>query len=116
MASLDQIEKLQRTDHDTIVRMEAKLDNIGSDVKTMGDGLARSIGEHEARLRSIESDIVSVGGIKPAWERFLKIESYIHDTRLTQNIYRAIAGLVGGAIFWVLTQAPAVLREWGIMK
>lgn len=113
---LIELDKLQRLDHDTIVRMEAKLDGLIVDVKSMSDGTAIKIADHESRLKMIESDIIYIGGMKDAWSRFLKVESFIHDGKVTANAYRVLAGIVGGATFFMLVQIPNILKTWGLIK
>lgn len=55
MATSEELERLQRTDHDTLIRVEAKMDNLALDVKTAAAETASRLNDHESRLRSLET-------------------------------------------------------------
>jgi hypothetical protein len=116
MDKIANLDKLQRLDHDSIVRMESKLDGLIADVKAMGDGMATKVADHDVRLRTLENDVIYIGGIREAWGRFLFIEQQYKENLIKTNIYRVIGGFIGGLIFFILTQAPTVLRSWKVIK
>lgn len=46
--------KLRRSDHDLLIRLESKVDDIASDVKDLKDGTGTKLNEHELRIRKLE--------------------------------------------------------------
>lgn len=110
MPRLIDLEKIQRGDHDTLIRVEAKLDGLIADVKIMNDGTTIRITDHELRLKKIESDGAVIGSVSEAWKRFTTLEGQIHDSGVTTNAYRILAGVVGGIVFFILTQIPPWIK------
>jgi len=100
------LEDSQRTDHDLIIRIESKLDSLTGDVKSISDGVSMRIGALEARVNKLDNESVGVGGITELGKRLSIVEQTIHDTKVTANAYRVIGGIMGGFIFFVLSQLP----------
>jgi len=50
----------QQNDHDLIIRLDTKLDDLKTDIKELKDGTAMKIEDHEARLKIIENKITQV--------------------------------------------------------
>lgn len=96
MATIEEIDKLQRMDHDTIVRMESKLDVLIKNVENLTNGSTMKLNDHENRIRSLELRE--------------------HDEGLRTNVFRFVVVGIFGAVVWVLTQVPDILRGWGIAK
>lgn len=114
MASID-LETLQRADHDTLIRIEANLTNLATDVKIMGDGLNARVADHELRLQKIETLVNQINPVDTVKE-FRTLQQQVHDYFTTANAYRVIAGVVGGLVMFILTQAPNILKLWGVIK
>lgn len=54
---LNDLDRLQRMDHDTLIRLEAKVDQVVSDIKEMKDGTTTKMVDHETRIKSLESNV-----------------------------------------------------------
>ena len=44
------------TDHDLIIRLDSKMDDLKQDIKDLKDGTTTQIQDHEARLRTLEKE------------------------------------------------------------
>lgn len=106
-------QKIQSLDHDTLIRVETKMDGIVSDIKEMKDGTSKTLADHELRIQSIE-DIVQITSPLETVKDFRKLQLEVRDFKTTANAFRLIAGLVGGAIMYLLTQVPNLLKTWGL--
>ena len=95
------LEELQRIDHDTIVRLESKLDGLVSDVKEMKDGTTAKIIDLDLRIKSIEKIAIETDAPN-SYHQMQKLIQDIHDFKQSVGIYRIIAGFVGGIIFFIL--------------
>jgi hypothetical protein len=109
MAKID-LETLQRTDHDTLIRIEANLNNLATDVKIMGDGLNARVADHELRMQKLETVVNQLNPIETLKE-FRNLQQQVHDFYTTANVYRIIAGFVGGLFMFVATQLPTWWRD-----
>lgn len=114
MASTD-LESLQRSDHDTLIRIEANLSNLATDVKIMGDGLNARVADHELRIQKIETLVNQTSPLETVGE-FRKLQSEVHDFKVTANVYRVIAGFTGGFVMFLFTQVAPLLRYFGLIK
>lgn len=112
---LDSQDVLQRSDHDTLIRVEAKMDNLSTDVKIMGDGVMKSIADHEKRIHDLENVVAQsdpVNNIKLLFQ----LRDQIREFTSTAAAWRVMAGLLGGFMMFFLTQLPVILRNFGILK
>ena len=50
----------QQNDHDLIIRLDTKIDDLKVDIKELKDGTAMKIEDHETRLKLIENKITQV--------------------------------------------------------
>ena len=119
---LDEIERrlsaqdsLQRADHDALVRVEAKLDNLATDVKLMGDGMQQKLVDHESRIRKIEDVVTQADPINNI-KLLYGMRDQIRDFKTSAGAWRVAAGMIGGFIMFMLTQLPGILRSWGVVK
>ena len=44
-------------DHDLLQRLDGKVDGLKTDIQSINDGLAKTISDHENRLRTLESRV-----------------------------------------------------------
>ena len=58
MSNFIDLDKLQRDDHERIIRIEAKLDNLSTDMKIANDGNTIRISDHDARIRKLEDSLI----------------------------------------------------------
>lgn len=54
---VETLDKLQRTDHDTLIRLESKVDSLIDDMKEVKDGTALKIANHEIRINDLEKKV-----------------------------------------------------------
>ena len=103
------LETLQRADHDALIRVESKLDNLATDVKIMGDGFGKTVADHEIRIKRIE-DVIVQTNLLESYKEFRILQQKVHDFMTSANVYRVIAGFLGGGIVFLATQLPNWIR------
>ena len=103
-----------QSDHDLLITLNAKVDGLVSDVKAMQDGVGKQITDHEIRIRKIEA---THDAVKP--EESVKLLNTLaqefRDFKVSINAFRFIGGLIGGGIFFLLTQIPNILKSFGLL-
>lgn len=104
-------------DHDLLITLKANFDTFQSqytlDMKELKDGTQFTLSDHEKRIKVVE-EIVQVTTPVESLKQFKTLQQEVHDFKTTANAFRLIAGLVGGAIMYLLTQIPNLIRQWGI--
>lgn len=75
--------QLLTNDHDTLIRVEAKVDNLITDLKRQGDTIAFTMSDHGNRIT--------------------KLEMWQHDFKVTWKLMVAVATTIG-AVVGVLAQ------------
>ena len=115
---LDSLDKLQRTDHDTLIRLEGKVDSFLtqylSDMKELKDGTTAKINDHEVRIKTLEKVNESIASSEGNRVEIMWQER--HDTKLTKKLtYGAIAA-VGGVIVWILQLLSGFIGEFFFRK
>lgn len=96
----------QSSDHDLLITLNAKVDNLSIDMKQMGDGVSTKVSEHETRIRNIEAvhdKVDPQGSVKRINELERKVDRYL-----------VIASAFGGAVVYVLSQLPNWLRLFNV--
>jgi hypothetical protein len=114
MVKITDVDKIQREDHDLLVRIEANLTNLGTDVKIMGDGINLRVSDHEIRIQKLETVGVQTDPVETI-RQFHILQQQVHDFMTTANVLRIAAGIIGGLVFYLLTQIPFLLHAWGII-
>lgn len=99
------LEAMQRLDHDTLVRVEAKMDNLSADVKVMGDGIQAKLNDHELRVRKLEDLTISVQPLEQI-KKLHEVEKKVDGLERLQWL----VGIIGGLIVFVVTQLPNWFR------
>lgn len=97
-SSLESLDRLQRSDHDTLIRLESKVDTLIVDVKEMKDGTSTKIAALETRVESIEKvhekirpeESVKLLGEVVDWQKQYKL-----TWRLVIAMVSAIGAIVG---------------------
>lgn len=105
---LQELAKIQRLDHDTLVRMEEHIKMIALDIKEMKEGTSFTLSDHEARLKRIETTLEIVKPEESLVE-FRELQRQVRDFVVTANVFRVLGGIIGGIIVFLLTQAPALV-------
>ena|SRR3990167_5672809 len=71
MSNDTQREKMRQQDHDLIVRLDVKLDNLASDIKDLKDGMSSRVADLESRTKKLEDKLIGYEGkgtgIKMSW-------------------------------------------------
>ncbi len=52
----------RRDDHDLLIELKSKIEQVSVDVKDLKDGLNTKVSDHETRIRSLESKISNYAG------------------------------------------------------
>lgn len=78
-----ELERLQRADHDTLIRLEGKVDTLSDDIKGLSNRITTQLIDHEARIKVLE-----------LWR---------HDFRLTWKLMVAVATFIG-TVLGILSQ------------
>src|SRR3990167_5026206 len=82
-------------DHDLLIRLEAKVDGVISDIKEIKDGTSMKIAEHETRIRQLEETNKEVRPITMRKEMD-EVYQWKPDFQLTYRVIVGIASAVGG--------------------
>lgn len=102
---LESLDKLQRTDHDTLIRMETKLDQVLSDTKRAQEDHHLRWADHEGRIKTIERVHEAINP-EQAFKELEEVVQWKHDTerdvKFGKQVGRFLWGVVGGVIIFVL--------------
>ena len=88
--SFTTLDRMQRADHDTLIRVEGKVDGIVTDVKDMKDGVNTKLLDHEARVKILEQQS--------------------HDFKTIWKFVVALATTIGTVLGFTLSLAANSLR------
>lgn len=85
------------SDHDLLIRLDTRFDELTNQIKLNNDGIISKITDHEGRLRSMETvrDDFDPEKMK---EIILANNQWIHDFRLTWKTILGIGVAVGSAV------------------
>lgn len=104
--AFESLDKLQRQDHDSLIRLESKFDNFltsyTQDIKDLKDGTTKQLADHEIRLRSIEKMIET---FKPE-ERVKQLDSLLqdrNDSKVRRRTIMAIVAVIASVVSTILT-------------
>lgn len=115
---LDSLDRLQRTDHDTLIRLEGKVDNFLQqyilDMKELKDGTTSKINDHEARIKVFEKIAETL--VTPQGNKVDIMWQERHDSQLTKKLYIGAIATIGGAIVWLLQLLSGFISEFFIKK
>lgn len=107
--SLSITQKMQRDDHDTLIRVETKMDQLVSDVKELKDGLTFRVSQIEMRVADLEKLRDEIQP-KTAMMKLEEVYQWKHDFKLTWKVILGIVSVtssIAGAV------VSLVLRLWG---
>ena len=106
------LEKLQRTDHDLLIRLESKVDSLIVDVKEVKDGTNTQLTDHETRIRVVEKVHEEVNPIQTVKE-FRELQQQMHDFKTIWKFVITVASVIGGVIGFALSLVTDSLRLFG---
>ena len=108
---------LSQADHDTLIELKTIvkgfLEQYKTDMKELKDGIKLRVDDHEMRIKTIEDDIVAMGGSKTAWERFILVEKWVNEFQLRWKTIVLVATTIGSVVTVVLGIIGKVL---GLIK
>lgn len=104
------LDKLQRMDHDTLVRLESKVDQFVSqyivDMKELRDGTTHRLADHEVRLEKIERTMEELKPVELS-QKVDALNLWRHDFHLIWRFVVLAAATVGGVVAWILNNLAA---------
>lgn len=105
-------ERMQRADHDTLIRVETLMQTIATDIKEFKDGLRVTISDHDARIRLLEKLNEQFPPI-PLVKELHDNTEWRKDFQTRYKTVVAMAGLTGGLIMFIIT---FIANFFGILK
>lgn len=89
------------SDHDLLIVVTTKLDQLSIDIKELKDGTTKTLADHEMRMTSLEKVIAEVN-VEKSISLLEKHEAWIHDFNVRFTFLLFLAGGLGGIITWVI--------------
>lgn len=95
--NMSELDRLQRTDHDTLTRLETKVDYLTSAIKSYSEGFTQRIVDLEHNVRDLQKqrDEVNVPSLAKEVEENTQ---WRRDFKLTYRVIIAITTAVGAII------------------
>jgi len=94
-------------DHDLLIRLEAKLDQVILDVKDLKDGTSMKIANLEVRLNEVEGCHKQIDPLN-AVVRLRAVEDWVTEQKINIKWLITIASAVGGMAGFIISQ----LGKW----
>lgn len=85
-----QTTRISGIDHDLIVRLTEKVENLTREVRTSNDGNKERIAALELRTSRIEDDHLAIGGVKEAFNQLKKNTEWIENEKRNRIAYRIL--------------------------
>lgn len=111
---VDTLDKLQRLDHDTITRLEVKMDSLITGQRDMGQLVDGKFITHETRLNKLEAIVESV---KPeqTYAEFREVQKQVNDMFVMAKTLKYLIVTQAGIIVFLIIQLPGVLKNLGVL-
>lgn len=90
-------------DHDLLIRLEAKLDQVILDVKDLKDGTSMKIANLEIRMNEIEDCHKQIDPIG-ASGRLKVVEDWVTEQKINIKWLITIASFIGGIAGYIISQ------------
>lgn len=104
------------TDHDLLIKLNTQFEifttQYKQDMLSLKDGYTRTLADHELRINKLEKITDEVSPIETVKE-FRLLQQQVHDFVVSANAYRVVGGLLGGAVVFLLTQLPNIIKIIG---
>lgn len=97
----ESLEKLQRTDHDTLIRLESKVDNLVLSASQMTLTMSEKFSDHEARIRVMEK-LAERADPDTNLKKLEDISQWVNDYKVRWKSLLAIASVIAGISGFVL--------------
>lgn len=107
------IEKLQRADHDALIRLETKMDSLGESMRRIETGFADRITKLEVgidKINRVHDETNPIESVK----KLNDLYQWIHDFRLTYKIIAVIIGIISSIIGYTLAVLTQVFHLFGV--
>ena len=92
----------QMSDHDLLIRVDAKVDQLSLDIREVKDGTTIEIANHEHRLLAIER-VHDETNPKKAIEELAVVKQWQHDFNFKWRFIIAAAAFIGGLVSWIFS-------------
>ncbi len=93
--------RLRRADHDLLIRLESKVDDISVDIRELNDGTKATLALHEKRISDIEKTILE-SDPKVNIKKLDEVYNWMHDTRLSLKFLVASIVAISSIITFLL--------------
>lgn len=107
-ATIEKLDRLQRQDHDTLIRVEVATNDIRSDIKELKDGVKSTITDHENRLIVLEKAVTA--------EKLKDFDSLVlwHRDFVTRwKFILGISSAVGAIVSFIVTFLSLIALSGG---
>lgn len=105
----------QTKDHDLLVEVNVNVKNLNLSMQKMEARMDGAFQDHERRINAIEA-IIERTSPDQSFKEFQNLKQDVHDFVTSAKVFRVVAGFIGGATMFFLTQLPNILKGWGIIK
>lgn len=106
------------TDHDMLIRLDNKFDiflnQYTIDIKRLENGTMAKIAAVEVVQRAQEVYLDEIKRIINVTEPERTVREF-HEFKEKFNLIVATASIIGGLVMFILTQAPTILKNWGVL-
>ena len=107
--------KQQLSDHDLIVRLDTKMDQLSVDVKDLKDGTSATLSQHESRIAAIERVHDEVNPLQ-ALKQIREVAEEQHDFKIVWKFIIALAIGLSSAITLILSSIFQILHIFSFGK
>src|SRR3989304_10127424 len=97
-------EQFPSRDHDTLIRVESKVDQLVKEIKDLKEGTTTRIIALETRMDNMET-VRDAYNPKDLVPKILEHDQWIHDYKLTQRLFLLAAGAAGGILAFLINLA-----------
>jgi hypothetical protein len=99
-------------DHDLLIRVDTKVDQLSLDIKEIKDGTAQRLAVLESRVEAIEKLHNEVNPTETL-KRFETVEKWVNNFQLTWKFILLIVIAVSSIITFILTTLGQLLNLFG---
>lgn len=134
---------LNKSDHDLLIGLVVAMDTFtkryDSDMSQIKEGYTSKMTDLDSRTKVLEKTMITVDEnskkvsdidlrLKPiekmvdqidpinSYKDYQTVKQEFHDWKTSARALRVIGGVIGGAVMFLLTQIPNMLRFFGIIK
>lgn len=101
------LQQLQQADHDTLVRIETKMDSSSEELKRIVSDFSAKYADHETRLRVLEKDIESFSP-----EKVIEQLKNLQKNVTSQKINWKVVGVMVSVLAFFISIAATLLAAY----